>query len=146
MCTIFLVLSCTNKEPLYTKENLLSLTPKEGDDRMETVLGQSATDIIPCSDYGDGCVSVHRFKTRKLEYIAVEYTTSAEAQAYAPKIRAWTARNWLFDDVYNEPSLESWLCQYFECKPPKGSERKVGDGKESVSEKAPPSASTPAPE
>lgn len=143
LCTILFVVSCTKEEPHYNKEKLLSLTPKEGDDRMETVLGQSATDIIPCSDYGEGCVSVHRFKTRKLEYIAVEYATSAQAQAFAPKIRAWTARNWLFDYVFNEPSLEAWLCQYLECKAPKGSERKAGDVKENVSEKAPPSASNP---
>jgi hypothetical protein len=129
LCTKILVMSCTKKEILYTKENLLALTPAEGDDRMETVLGQSATDIIPCSDYGEGCVAVHRFKSRKLEYIAVEYATIAQAQDFAPKIRAWTARNWLFDDVYNEPSLELWLCQYLECLPPKGSSRKAGDVK-----------------
>ncbi len=123
-------MGCTKKEPLYSKEDLLGITPKEGDDRMETILGQSVADIIPCSDYGVGCVSVHRFKSRKLEYIAVEYASGAEAQAFAPKIRAWTARNWLFDDVYNEPSLELWLCQYLECLAPKGSSRKAGDVKE----------------
>ena len=130
LCNILLIMSCTKKVELYSKENLLNLTPKEGNDRMETVLGQSATDIIPCSDYGDGCVSVHRFRTRKLEYIAVEYATIESAQSYAPKIRAWTARNWLFDDVFNEPSLETWLCQYVECLPPRGSSRKAGDAKE----------------
>jgi hypothetical protein len=118
LCVMALLVGCEEKEPRYSKEDLLRLTPSEGDDRMETVLGQSVTDIIPCSNYGEGCLSVHRFKSRRLEYIAVEFSSIAQAQASARKIRAWTARNWLFDDVYKEPMLERWLCQYLECVAP----------------------------
>jgi hypothetical protein len=123
-CVVFVfLLGCTKEEPKYTKENLLALTPKEGVERMETVLGQSVGDIIPCSDYGEECQSVHRFKAHNLEFIAVEFSSIEAAQRAAKKIRAWTARNWLFDDVNNEPSLERWICKYFECHPPKGKKK-----------------------
>ena len=111
-----LVLACSKKEPIYTKEEMLALTPFEGPDKVELVLARDINDAVPCGDYGEGCVSAHRFRARGLGFIAVEFETTAQAENSAKKIYAYTARNWLFDDVDGEPELERWVSKYYEVK------------------------------
>jgi hypothetical protein len=140
----FIVLaSCTKKEPTYSKEDMMGMVPFEGPDKVEIVLAKSINDAIPCSDYGEGCLSAHRFKTRDLNFIAVEFETTADAEYAAKKIYGWTVRNWLLDDVDGEPLLERWAVQYLNAKsfnPTK--KEKAEDLIEKSSETATPSAPT----
>lgn len=108
-----LTVSCSKeKEPTYLKEELLALAPLEGADKVDVVLARDINDAVPCADYGDGCLSAHRFRTRDLNFIAVEFETPGQAENAAKKIYAWTARNWLLDDVDGEPLLERWASEH----------------------------------
>ena len=109
--------ACSKKEPIYTKEEMLAMTPMEGPDKVEIVLARDINDAVPCADYGDGCLSAHRLRTRGLGFIAVEFETPAQAESSAKKIYGYTARNWLLDDVDGEPTLERWAEQYLKAKP-----------------------------
>ncbi len=111
-----LLLSCSKEEPTLTKEQMLDFTPKEGADKVEIVLARDINDAIPCSDYGEGCLSAHKLKTRGLGFIAVEFQTVAQAESAARKIYGWTVQNWLLDDVDGEPELERWAEKYFKVK------------------------------
>lgn len=104
------------KEPTYLKEELLALAPAEGIDKVDVVLARDINDAVPCGDYGDGCLSAHRFRTRDLNFIAVEFETPGQAENAAKKIYAWTARNWLLDDVDGEPLLERWAAEHLKAK------------------------------
>ncbi len=104
------------KEPTYLKEELVNLAPAEGTDKIDVVLARDINDAVPCADYGEGCLSAHRFRTRGLNFIAVEFETPAHAETAAKKIYAWTSRNWLLDDVDGEPLLERWAAEHLKAK------------------------------
>ncbi len=112
---LLILLGCTQeKAPTYLKEELLALAPSSGEDKVDIVLARNINDAIPCADYGEGCISAHRFRTRNLNFIAIEFETPAQAESAAKKIYGWTARNWLLDDVDGEPQLERWALQYLQ--------------------------------
>ena len=102
-------LACSKSETIYTKEQMLQMSPKEGADKVELVLARDINDSIPCSHSRDGCLSVHRLRTHNLDFIAVEFDTSAHALSSAKRVHGWTTHNWLFDDVEGEPTLMRWL-------------------------------------
>ena len=104
------------KEPTYLKEELVGLAPISGPDKIDIILARNINDTIPCADYGEGCLSAHRFRTRNLNFLAIEFETPGQAELAAKKIYGWTARNWLLDDVDGEPQLERWAEQYLSAK------------------------------
>ncbi|MFP5457261.1 MAG: hypothetical protein ACLGG7_00885 [Bacteriovoracia bacterium] len=116
LCLLLVFFACSKKEVLYSKEQMFGLAPHEGTDRVEIVLARSINDAVPCSNYGEGCLSAHTLKTRGLGFIAVEFNSSAAAEASARRIYGYTYHNWLFDDVDGEPLLEDWVVTYFQAK------------------------------
>jgi len=137
---MFAAWSCSKeKEPTYLKEELVNLAPAEGDDKVQTVLARDINDAVPCADYGEGCISAHRFRTRGLNFIAVEFETPTQAERSAKKIYAWTARNWLLDDVDGEPLLERWATEYLKAKSFNPQKKTRVDSAETPAESAPPS-------
>ena len=114
---LLMAVGCSKeKEPIYLKEELLGMAPTEGPDKVDVVLARDINDAVPCADYGDGCLGAHRFRTRDLNFIAVEFETPGQAENAAKKIYAWTARNWLLDDVDGEPLLERWAAEHLKAK------------------------------
>lgn len=76
---------------------------------------------ILCENYPtDGCVigSGKRILVSKVELISVQYETAQQARAAAFKLDQWYAGNWIFDDVTNEPVLESFVQKVFDAKRP----------------------------
>lgn len=71
--------------------------------------------------YPDGCIeaSPKRFKIRLVEMIVVQYRTTHKACLAALKLNQYYTRNWLFDDVTNEPVLESFVKTVYDAKAPK---------------------------
>lgn len=116
LCVSLMIVGCTKSEPIYTKEQMLELVPKEGADRVEIVLAKDINDAVPCSNYGEGCLSAHRLRTHDLDFIAVEFQTTPEARAAAKRVRGWTTLNWLFDDVEGEPELMRWAERVFKAE------------------------------
>lgn len=138
MAFVLFAVSCTkDKEPTYLKEELVNLAPAEGTDKIETVLARDINDAVPCADYGEGCLSAHRFRTRGLNFIAVEFETPTQAERAAKKIYGWTARNWLLDDVDGEPLLERWATEYLKAKSFNPQKKTKVDSAETPVESAP---------
>jgi hypothetical protein len=132
---LVLSVACSKeKEPTYLKEELLALAPAEGADKIEVVLARDINDAVPCADYGDGCLSAHRFRTRGLGFIAVEFSTPAEAESAAKKIYGYTARNWLLDDIDGEPTLERWAVEHLKAKSFNPVKKKAADSAETPAE------------
>lgn len=113
---ILLLASCT-KELKYSKEQLYAKA-KKADASTTFILPKSMTGGVSCSDYPPGCLSAHIVEVQKLELIAVEFSTVAEAEFAAKKVRGFYARNWLFDDVKGEPVLERFVTESLEAKKP----------------------------
>lgn len=116
LCILFVAVSCTKKEVIYSKEDMIGMVPKEGPEKMEILLARNLNDVIPCSDYGAGCLSAHRLRVKNLDFIAIEFNDGEQAMLAAQRIRGWTVSNWLFDDVEGEPVLERWLVEHYKAK------------------------------
>lgn len=76
---------------------------------------------VLCQNYlMDGCVagSGKRILVRRVEVLALQYESKEQACKAAAAIGQWYARNWLFDDVTNEPVLEDFAKKVFGAKKP----------------------------
>jgi peptide deformylase len=115
LCLV-LLLSCT-KELKYTKEQLLAKAQK-ADSSATVILPKTMADGVQCHDYTEGCLSAHIVQVKKLDFIAVEFMTEEQAKVAARKIRGYQVRNWVFDDVTGEPTLEKFVQSALEAKKP----------------------------
>jgi hypothetical protein len=109
--------SCETKELKYNKEELY-IKAWKADPTVSFVLPKSITEGVTCDDYGEGCLSAHIVKVKNLELIAVEFMTEANAIYASKKFRGYYTRNWMFDDVTGEPSLEKFVSEHLEAKRP----------------------------
>jgi hypothetical protein len=76
---------------------------------------------VLCAQYPqDGCVigSGKRILVRRVEVLVVQYESTLQACKAAAAIGQWYARNWIFDDVTNEPVLEDFVKKVFDAKKP----------------------------
>lgn len=76
---------------------------------------------VLCSNYPtDGCIngSGKRIKISKVEMLTIQYESVEQARLAAFTIDQWYAGNWVFDDVTNEPVLESFVQKVFQAKRP----------------------------
>lgn len=113
--SLLFLLSCSNDQPPLSKEDLFNQA-KAYDERVKLIMPSGIADTIPCSNYGEGCLSVHRADIGGVEMIAVEFKTWKHAQKGAEKIRGYYKQNWVFDDVYGEPYLIKFVKNAFDAK------------------------------
>jgi len=107
---IFVSCSCSKEEPKFTQTDIIDLGRK-----IEPLLEEVQFDLnntsdprrVVCSKYGPGCVPTtgKRLKIRMVELIVIEFENEEAAKLEAARTNQWYARNWLFDDVTNEPVL-----------------------------------------
>jgi len=67
--------------------------------------------------YGEGCVKVFIIKVGPLEMLCIEFESKELAQQEAKRIKQWNYKNWVFDEVTGEPTLEKFLSDAFSAKP-----------------------------
>lgn len=75
---------------------------------------------ILCQNYGQGCVlgSGKRVELKGVEIVVVEFENENLAKEEAIRIGQMYARNWLFDEVINEPVVKSFITRVYEAKDP----------------------------
>jgi len=83
------------------------------------MLGESLTDVIPCTDYGKGCLGTHRVMVNKVVLIAIEFDIEENAKKAATKLGGYYFKNWVFDDVAGEPILVEFVQKAFNAVQPK---------------------------
>lgn len=121
---IFLVIltgcSCSKEEKTYSPTEMWFIAQK-ADPSIILVPITDPEKRILCENYPtDGCVigSGKRILVSKVELISIQYETAQQARAAAFKLDQWYAGNWMFDDVTNEPVLESFVQKVFDAKRP----------------------------
>lgn len=122
ICFGFASCSCEKEEKTYSPTEMWMIA-KDADPTIELVpISNNDVDKrVLCSAYPpDGCIegSGKRILVSKVELLTIQYETVAQARAAAFKLDQWHAGNWLFDDVTNEPVLESFVQKVFDAKRP----------------------------
>lgn len=118
---IALILISCSKDDTYSQVALWNIATKV-DPNIEIILPNSIAEGIVCErDYPglSGCVSGRYVKLRKVKAILLEFMSADEAKRAAYHLDQYYARNWVFDDVRNEPVLESFVKEAFDAKRPK---------------------------
>jgi len=66
--------------------------------------------------YGEGCIGAFQVKVGLLDLIALEFKTSKLAQKEATRLGQFYYKNWVFDDVADEPVLERFVIEAYGAK------------------------------
>ena len=117
LCILFLF-SCSNKNKVYSKFDMLRIA-KDAKSEVEFILPSDLNSGIKCLlkdgnyNYGPGCLSAHQLKIGDLDFVAVEFDSEEHAYKEALRLKQCYVRNWLFDEVYGEPSLEQFVKSVF---------------------------------
>jgi len=112
--------SCTKKAPTWSPQEMW-FHALEQDPSIELVPipNHEPHRRVLCQNYVKaGCMlgTGKRVKVRKIELLVIQYNTPKSACLAAKVIGQWYARNWLLDDVTNEPVLESYVTKVFSAK------------------------------
>ncbi|MFZ4715693.1 MAG: hypothetical protein ACOYL6_18360 [Bacteriovoracaceae bacterium] len=110
--TIFVLqVSSCSKPITIPRDQLYKLTVAKDPEAHLVIpgLGQG----VKCTDYGPGCVGAHTVALKRVEMIAVEYDTEESAIKDAVRLNAYYIKNWIFDDVTDEPVLEKFVIEAY---------------------------------
>ena len=116
--------SCSRKDDHWGQVEMWKMAQKK-DPSIELVFLQDTPEgrarRILCENYRqEGCVlgSGKRIKVRLVEVLVLQYESARYACLAALEISQWYARNWIFDDVTNEPVLMDFVKKVFDAKKP----------------------------
>lgn len=120
----FLSFSCSKEDPKWTPFELTNKMLAMPGGASEVVMTQENTPISQCVGYGQRCVvqSGKIFKVGIVTFVAVEFATTEDAWFAARELNQFYSRNWLFDDVKGEPSLETFVKERFDARMPSADE------------------------
>lgn len=121
---IFLLIfaSCSEDETI-DRLSLLSLA-KSADPTFSIVLaeklggGPTCDGEAPTLSYGKGCQKVFRAKVKELEFAFIEFDNPENAILDAKRLNQFYYKNWVIDEVTNEPPIEEFVKKAFGAKRP----------------------------
>jgi hypothetical protein len=118
LCFLFIGItacSCSDENKI-PRDIMIKMTMKADPEAKLVIptLGQGVT----CAEYGPGCHGAHTVALKKMEMIVVEYDTMENAKKDALRLKAYYKKNWLFDDVMNEPVLERFVVETYGAENP----------------------------
>lgn len=119
---IFVLSSCSKDNTLGPKEMWAMATKVESNIELVAIPNHETERRVLCSHYyPEGCIpgSGKRIKVRLVELLVIQYEKEEQACEAAKRIGEWYFANWLFDDVTNEPVLESYVVEAFNAIKPK---------------------------
>ena len=113
-----MLFSCSESKT-YTPMQMFQMA-YDFDKSIEEVRVKDKADSINCGMYPEGCIpmSPKRFKIRLVEMIVVQYRSEAQACEAAKKLNQYYVRNWLLDDVKDEPVLEDFVTNVYSATNP----------------------------
>lgn len=119
--------SCSKEEPKFTQTDIIDLARKIDPNLEEIQFDLNNTSDprrVVCSKYGPGCVlgTGKRLRIRMVELIVIEFENEEAAKLEAARTNQWYSRNWLFDDVSNEPVLIDFVQKAFDAHQGQGIE------------------------
>lgn len=127
-CLFLVSCSCSKEELVWGQVEMWKMAQGK-DPSIELVFlpdtPEGRAKRVLCESYrAEGCVegSGKRIKVRLVEILVLQYERPVQACLAALEIHQWYARNWLFDDVTNEPVLIDFVKEVFEAKKPEKKE------------------------
>lgn len=120
LISVSLLASCSKEEKVMSSQEMW-FKALEFDSSIELVpIPNHATEKrVLCENYHtEGCVvgSGKRIKVRLVEMPVIQFESPEQACKAAKQINQWYAYNWLFDQVTEEPVLESFIQDAFQAK------------------------------
>ncbi len=112
-----LIFSCT-KNKTYRDVDIARIGAETEKSFQFTPAGDLSQDVY-CGPYGEGCMFGKFAMAFGVRFIIVQFETEKQAKQSAYKINQYYARNWVFDDVMNEPVLEQFVQKAFDAKNPR---------------------------
>ncbi|GAB4022624.1 MAG: hypothetical protein Fur0010_25850 [Bdellovibrio sp.] len=114
--------SCSKEGPKFTQLQIIDMARKIEPDLEEVQFDLNKTDDphrVICKNYGAGCVpnTGKRLKIRKVQLIILEFENEEAAKEEAMRINQWYSKNWLFDNVTDEPVLIDFVKKAFDARP-----------------------------
>ncbi len=110
---LILLVGCSSKT--YSPTEMWNMG-QAVDSNIKFILPETINDGVQCTDYGVGCLGGKQAKVRMVLLTVVEFETEEQACFAAKQIDQWCARNWLFDEVTDEPVLEDFVQRAFNAK------------------------------
>lgn len=121
LCFGLLMVSCTKSDVHYSKIEMLEMAKKIDSD-VDVILPKDINSGIKCTsedgqrNYAQGCLGAFQVKVGDLDFVAVEFEKSNQAQNEANRLNQFWAGNWLLDDVKGEPGLEDFVKKAFKAQ------------------------------
>ncbi len=90
------------------------------DKSIEEVRVTDKADSLNCDMYPEGCIAMSpkRFKVRLVKLIVVQFHSEKQACMAALKLKQYYTRNWLLDDVTEEPVLVDFVKKVYKATTP----------------------------
>jgi hypothetical protein len=106
-----LIFGCSDDR--YTERQLYNIAVKV-EPGIKIILPKSMDEGVKCEVYKTaGCIGGKMARLRKVIITLVEFETEEQAKEAAIKIDQYHIKNWVLDDVVDEPVLESFVAQAF---------------------------------
>jgi hypothetical protein len=132
MVLLLSVNSCSEKEPRYTVTQIRDLLTEEGSGGFEVFVNEHQwelralcrAEVSPVNRAGtiyeeEGCVGNYkRLRVRGIDFLIIEFDSISSARAAAQNINQYFARNWLIDDLRNEPVLIDFVQRRLDLQDP----------------------------
>lgn len=108
---IFLLAACSKEDPKWEALELNEIITRTPGGATEVKMSEENTPIAQCVGYGKRCIpgSGRIYQLGLVKFIAVQFMSEEDAWFTARELGQFYSRNWLFDDVTREPSVESFL-------------------------------------
>lgn len=114
---LILLSACSKKEEKIPRDVMLSKAMTY-DPELKIVIPSNIKEGVHCTDYGPGCVGGHTVVHKNLPFIVVEFDSEENARKEAIRVKQFYSKNWLFDDVKNEPPLEKFVVDVYQAVSP----------------------------
>lgn len=108
---IFLLAACSKEDPKWEPLELNEIITRTPGGATEVKMSEENTPIAQCVGYGKRCIpgSGRIYQLGLVKFIAVQFMSEEDAWFTARELGQFYSRNWLFDDVTREPSVETFL-------------------------------------
>ncbi|MEK6625710.1 MAG: hypothetical protein AABY86_12115 [Bdellovibrionota bacterium] len=116
--------ACTQKNMPIDKLAMLKMA-QDYDSTVKPILPKDLNSGIRCRKdngdyvYGEGCLTGFQVQVGVLEMDAIEFQTEELAKLEAFRLDQYYYKNWVFDNVTNEPILEHFVKNAFAAQRPK---------------------------
>ena len=112
-----LICSCSKKEEPLLYSQVYDPARAYDSTLYEIIIMDNNKRII-CENYGEGCTdnTGKRWMVRSLELPIIGFVDEDHAKAEALRLNQFHYKNWLFDEVRDEPVLETFLFDVYGIK------------------------------